>query len=76
MVLEKLQRNCYSLPIGCPGWTTPEETQVSSSCCPARPELLKGNLCCLGFSIYLLDWNSGTGMGLGIALGGSRGRLL
>lgn len=65
MALEKLQKNCYSLPVGCPGWMTPWEIWVSSSCCPVRLELLKGNLCCLVFSIYLLDWNGWNRYGLG-----------
>lgn len=76
MALQKLQRNCCSLPIGCPGWMIPWEIQVSSSCCSARPELLKRNLCHFAFSMYLLDWNGWNQYGLGHSLGGSRDKLL
>lgn len=53
---------------------TPWEVWVSSDCCFAGPELPKGNLCCLGFRMYLLHWNGWSQDGLGHHSGWKQGQ--
>lgn len=72
--MEKLQRNCYSLPVGCPEWTTPWEIQVFQLLC--KTWTAGGKFVLLGFWHIYWVRTTGASMGLDITLGGSRDKLL